>query len=160
MRFRAIVIAFAVMVYVLFGMSLASSQSLDSAKQFLASVYAAYTYNGNPPPIDAGGTDAIVSPSLFRLIQKNQSILNGEAGCLDVDPICRCQDFDVEVTGIEVEMQGRRRARALVSFQNFNQSDEVWFDLVWVNGGWRIDDIKDSQGQHGLRDALKMEIEN
>ena len=145
-------------VFAFFGAQPALAQSADSAKHFLASLYAAYTYNGTPPAIDTKGKDAIASPSLLKLIAKNRRALNDEAGVLDADPVCQCQDFDLKTSAIEVELAGRNRAKATVAFTNFNHPDKVRLNLVWADGRWRIDDIRGSHESRSLREALAAEI--
>ncbi|WP_233873504.1 DUF3828 domain-containing protein [Paraburkholderia adhaesiva] len=148
----------AVMAWMLFGVQPALAQDIDSAKHFLASLYSAYTYNGTPPAIDTTGKDAIASPSLLKLIAKNRQALKGEAGVLGTDPVCQCQDFDLKTSDIEVRMTGRRKAKATVTFSNFHNPDKVQLSLVWIDGRWRIDDIRGSKQSRSLREALKAEI--
>lgn len=140
------------------GMQPALAQSVDSAKRFLQTVYGAYTFNGDPPGIDTSGSHAIASPSLMRVIRKDQRALKGEAGYLGMDPVCRCQDFDITTTGIDVTVAKRHTAKAVVSFTNFKEPHQVEFDLVWVRGRWLIDDIRAADDRRSLREALQAEI--
>jgi hypothetical protein len=68
------------------------------------------------------------------LIRIDQSVMRGEAGVLDMDPICRCQDFDLKTTAVEVTMSGSRQSRAKVSFENLGERHDVNFNLVWGEG--------------------------
>ncbi|MEM5459248.1 DUF3828 domain-containing protein [Paraburkholderia phytofirmans] len=156
MRLRACVLA--LIAWAVLSMQPAFAQSAASAQRFLQTVYSAYTFNGDPPGIEAAGSHAIASPSLLQLIRKDQRALKGEAGYLDMDPICRCQDFDVKTTGIEVTVAKRQKAKAVVSFTNFRKPNRVELDLVWVRGKWLIDDIRGSDDRRSLRDALQAEI--
>ncbi|WP_240975859.1 DUF3828 domain-containing protein [Paraburkholderia aromaticivorans] len=146
------------MVWAALGVHPARAQSIASAEQFLQAVYSAYAFNGDPPGIDASGSHALSSPSLLQLIREDQRALKGEAGYLDMDPICRCQDFDVKTTSIDAMVASRQKAKAIVSFTNFQKPKKVEFDLVWVRGRWLIDDIRSSDDRRSLRDALRAEI--
>ncbi|CAN7759661.1 YbjP/YqhG family protein [Caballeronia sp. LjRoot34] len=151
--FRAILVAWAVL-----GAQSAFAQSVDSARQFLTGIYATYTKDGTPPRFSGVGSNAIVSPSLVKLIKRDQRVLRGEAGVLDMDPLCRCQDFDLKTTGVAVTMLARLKAAGTVSFENLGSRHEVTFSLVWSGGGWRIDDIREGN-QPSLRRALRAEIQ-
>lgn len=150
--------ALAAIAWAVLGLHPALAQSADSAKRFLQSVYGAYTFNGDPPGIEASGSHAIASPSLLQLIGKNQRALKGEAGYLDMDPVCRCQDFDVKTTRIDITVAKRRNATAVVSFTNFKAPQKVELKLVWVRGRWLIDDIKGGDDRRSLREALQAEM--
>ncbi|MDR8401091.1 MULTISPECIES: DUF3828 domain-containing protein [Paraburkholderia] len=136
----------------------ALAQNVDSARRFLQGVYGAYTFNGDPPGIEASGSHAIASPSLLQLIRKDRRALKGEAGYLDMDPLCRCQDFDVKTTGIEVRVETHHKATAVVAFTNFKEPRKVELDLLWVRGRWLIDDIRGSDDRRSLRAVLQTEI--
>lgn len=155
-RWRACTVA--AIAWAALGMHPALAQSADSAKRFLQSVYGAYTFNGDPPGIEATGAHAIASPSLLQLIGKDQRALKGEAGYLDMDPLCRCQDFDVKTTAIDVTVEKHHKAKAIVAFTNFREPRKVEFDLLWVRGRWLIDDIRSGDDRRGLREALQTEI--
>jgi uncharacterized membrane protein (DUF2068 family) len=70
MRLRACVLA--LIAWAVLSMQPAFAQSAASAQRFLQTVYSAYTFNGDPPGIEAAGSHAIASPSLLQLIRKGQ----------------------------------------------------------------------------------------
>lgn len=82
----------------------------------------------------------------------------GKGGTLDVDPYCKCQDFDpakfrhriqsVSVTG--------ERARAVVDLDLFGSGpgDPFWIDFVHTGRGWRVDDVEGSEG--GIKAAMRL----
>lgn len=144
--------------WVVIGSQSAFAQSVESAKQFLTGIYAAYTKDGRPAQLSGVERTGVASPSLATLIKLDQHVLRGEAGVLDMDPICRCQDFDLKTSGIEVTMRAPHKAAGMVSFENLGTRHNVTLSLVWSNGQWRIDDIREGS-QPSLRRALKAEIE-
>lgn len=133
------------------------AQDARSAEPFLRQVYAQYKAGGTP--IDPTGPDArtIYDPALLALILTDRKAVNGEAGVLDADPICACQDYDIKTIKLSVRSKGAGRAEATASFHNLGQATVVRFDLSSVGGNWRIADIH-QKGLGSLRKALADEI--
>ncbi|MFC0400780.1 DUF3828 domain-containing protein [Paraburkholderia rhizosphaerae] len=136
----------------------AFAQSAASAQHFVEQLYGGYTLDGNPTDLRTSGRDAIASPSLLALIRKDQQVMRGEAGYLDMDPLCQCQDFDIKDTLVKVHMRTKSRADADVSFSNYGAAQQVMLSLVWHNGRWRIDDVSSANDARSLREALTQEI--
>ncbi|PZO55166.1 MAG: hypothetical protein DCF16_03860 [Alphaproteobacteria bacterium] len=65
---------------------------------------------------------------------------------LDFDPLIDAQDYqltDLNVTTDSVVENSHATARA--SFNNGGAPVEVVYDLVWENGGWRVDNVRTSR---------------
>jgi len=130
------------------------AQTPSDARQFLETVYAQYTPSGTPTAMYDAKAASVLSPSLFRLVQENAKVLQGDVGILDADPVCVCQDYDtIHVARIDVQSDGERRANASVTFSNLQSRQTVRFKLVAVGHAWRIDDIG-SADVPSLRAAL------
>ena len=65
----------------------------------------------------------------------------GEMGALDFDPYIDGQDFDLADLVIGEPQQVGDRATVDVTFTNFGEPRHIVYDLVYENGGWRIDDV-------------------
>jgi len=118
-----------------------SAQDLGAAKAFVTGLYAAY---GKPPGPDYLGRQAkaVFSPALLGLMARDAARTpKGEVGALDGDPICNCQDHEITGVSVVVTETGSGRATAIVGFRNFGRAESVGLDLVWAQGGWRVDDV-------------------
>ena len=65
---------------------------------------------------------------------------------LDFDPLIDAQDYqlsDLNVTTDSVVENSHATVRA--NFVNAGAMSEVVYDLVWENGGWRVDNIRTSR---------------
>jgi hypothetical protein len=133
------------------------AQDAGSAEQFLRGIYDRYKAKGTP--IDSSGAEAatLYDAPLLALIKADQKAVDGEAGVLDADPICACQDHDVRSVKIAVRPLGKARAEATATFENLGKTTRVQFALTAVDGAWRIADIHE-KGIGSLTKALKDEI--
>ena len=130
------------------------AQGIDS---FLHAVYARYTADGAPPDIDDAQAATIYESSLLALMHEDRRVLQGEAGVLDADPLCACQDHDVRALKWVLESAGADRWSAHVSFNNLGSAQHVVLSLVRSGPGWRIADIR-SDNIPSLRASLQDEI--
>jgi len=65
---------------------------------------------------------------------------------LDFDPLIDAQDYqltNLNVTTDSVVENSHATARA--SFANGGAQTEIIYDLVWENGGWRVDNVRTSR---------------
>jgi hypothetical protein len=137
-----------------------AAQSLDSAKAFLAGLYAGYQHGGEP---DSLGPRAgkIFTPRLLTLIRLDEARAKGEVGILDGDPICDCQDpGGLKVQSLAVAAAGAGHARAKVAISLDGDVRRLTFDLEEHGQGWRIADVhsKDTPSLVGLLEGgLKQE---
>jgi hypothetical protein len=64
---------------------------------------------------------------------------------LDFDPVINAQDW--QLSGLEVSTDGvvqSSHAVVRARFVNMGRQDEVLYDLIWENDGWRVDNIRSS----------------
>lgn len=146
----------------------ACAQDANQAKRFLEEIYRHYDHHG--PGIDFTGSNSkkVFDSSLIQLVQADKKALGpDEAGVLDGDPICGCQDWDgIWNLKIAVQMLGVRRATATVSFALFapkpgSDSDLRLLEITLVpeSGQWRIDNIVDKSNPRAPF-SLRVELEN
>jgi len=150
---RSLLAAFVVACGLLLSAQLARAAD-PGPKKFLEEIYRHYGADGDA--IDFAGADGetVFSQSLVDLIRTDREQAAGEAGALDFDPICMCQDFNIKAVKVTVKPGPGDHTMASVSFTNFDQPQKIDVDLVKTPAGWRIDDL------HGpdvasLKDYLK-----
>lgn len=118
-------------------------QEADSAEVFLRNLYQPYNTGKAVNPAGALAP-SIFEPGLLALIRRDQALAHGEIGKLDHDPICNCQDYEaLTALTIAVALESHKTARAKVSFLNGIEPFTVEFQLLRVNGKWRIYDIRE-----------------
>jgi Protein of unknown function (DUF3828) len=142
-----------------------NAQAVDSATQFVRAIYIKYGSNGGPPSLFEENAGAIFHSSLIALAREDQTAVGpGEAGVIDYDPVCNCQDADVkfEHLKIQVEVATEDSSRANVTFTDENGLPEtIVLVLRKENEQWRIYDIENHgrRGRPSLRAALEKEIQ-
>ena len=142
-----------------------NAQVVDSAAQFVRAIYSKYGPNGGPPSLFEENAGTVFHSSLIELAREDQTAVGpGEAGVIDYDPICNCQDTNVKFEHFKLQIQpaGESSCRATVSFADENGLPET---LVLVlnkeDEQWRIYDIENHGrgGRPSLRAALEKEIQ-
>ena len=130
---------------VFFTQQLAFAQSEKDAESFIRVTYKKYdTKSLAGPDFTGRNASAVFSPSLVKLIRRDQKEARGEVGRLDGDPICDCQDADgLKLTEVRVAMGPESKATAFVTllFPSDASARDLQLNLVWLAQGWRIDDI-------------------
>lgn len=113
-----------------------------SAEAFLRGLYAKYAPGGKPTPFVYPEAAAIVDAPMLALLKTDRDRSNGEVGAMDMDPICRCQDWQaLKVASLSVSMTGADAATADVTFSDLGERQTLHFSLVRSKAGWRIHDI-------------------
>jgi hypothetical protein len=97
---------------------------------------------------------AYFAKGLLSLYLKDQSESKGEVGKLDFDPLYDAQDFDIKDFSVALVSQQKDSAEVAASFKNIGTSEKIVFLLSNTAQGWRITDIKYSDGRT-LKDILK-----
>src|SRR6516225_2199899 len=97
---------------------------------------------------------AYFEKGLLSLFLKDQSESKGEVGKLDFDPLYDAQDFDIKDFSIALVAQQKDSAEVAASFKNIGTNEKIVFLLSNTAQGWRITDIKYSDGQT-LKGILK-----
>lgn len=139
------------LVAVSIGISAAAAAE-ETPRAFLERLYAAYGPHGKGNNFSYPQARAIVDASLLALLKHDQVMSKGEVGALDGDPVCQCQDWGAfKVLSIRSEATAPDHATGDVAFSNTGQKQSVHYDLVLVNGGWKIHDLssKDTPSLQG-----------
>src|ERR1700751_158385 len=137
----------------------------DSAAQFVQAIYDRYGPKGDPPSLFDETAGAVFHSSLIALALEDQKAVGpGEAGVIDYDPVCNCQDTDIKFKDLKIQVQaaGENSRSARVSFADDNGSIEtIVLVLRKENEQWRIYDIENHGrgGRPSLRAALEKEIQ-
>jgi len=97
---------------------------------------------------------AYFEKGLLSLFLKDQSESKGEVGKLDFDPLYDAQDFGIKDFSIALIAQQKDSAEVAASFKNIGTSEKIVFLLSNTAQGWRITDIKYSDGRT-LKDILR-----
>ena len=64
---------------------------------------------------------------------------------LDFDPLIDAQDYQLTNLNVVTEaLAENSHATVRASFANAGRPTEVVYDMVWENGGWRVDNIRAS----------------
>ena len=121
-----------------------------SAKDFVTKIYSAYKGKDAQGAFGTAEEElmAVFEPSLAKLILKDgeEAEKKGEAPKLDGDPFVSAQDWDIESFDIDVKDAGKDKATATVSFKNIGMPTTVTLDLVKLAAGWRVNNIRWSDG--------------
>lgn len=125
------------------GLAPATAEELASAQGFVRHLYAPYITGTAFTPLGPNAP-SVFAPDLLHLIRQNQSQSDGEAGLLDHDPLCACQDYG-RLTAFEIAIKpaDTSHADANVSFQNGSTTEALTLRLAQVDGQWRVADVKE-----------------
>jgi hypothetical protein len=118
----------------------AAEPDAASARAFVEKLYSAY--HGDGPDYLGRLRSRVFSPRMVALLRRDEKLTpKGDVGALDGDPICDCQDFDIN--RVEVKLGPIRGGRTVadVRFLNFKDWQTVRLDLIAMGAGWRIDNI-------------------
>jgi hypothetical protein len=143
----------------------APSDAADAAdaKAFLVGLYAHYqtNKNNNFNMFDTNSS-AVFDPDTLALLRADTKALKGDLGEIDGDWLCDCQDFTSIQATVNVTSATPTTAEATADFHDTvdpRPSERDTFDLVKVNGAWRIHDMS-TPGQPPLRKTLQDEIQS
>jgi hypothetical protein len=141
------------------------AKEVDGATQFVHEIYSRYGPNGGPPSLFEENAGSIFHTSLVALAREDQTAVGpGEAGVIDYDPVCNCQDTDIKFKHLKIQIGAATgdSSRANVTFTDLNGLPEtIVLVLRKENEQWRIYDIENHGrgGRPSLRAALEREIE-
>src|SRR4029078_12685047 len=127
------------------------------AQKFLEAIYKKYVGQNTPGVIFDNNEAALAyfTPELAAMIagDAGRAQKNDEPPLLDGDPFVGAQDWDIKDVAITVKDTAPDKAMGLVSFTNMSEGQTVELDLRKLPQGWRIDEIRWSDGS--LRELLK-----
>jgi hypothetical protein len=142
-----------------------NTKATDGVSQFVQAVYNRYGPNGDPPSLFEENAGAVFHSSLIALAREDQRAVGpGDAGVIDDDPVCNCQDTDVkfEHLKLQIEVTNENSCKVAVNFADQNGAQTpIVLVLVKENEQWRIYDIENHgrRGRPSLRAALEKEIQ-
>jgi hypothetical protein len=145
--------------------TLAAAGATDSAdaKAFLDGLYAHYqsATNNNFQMFDANVAQ-VFDADTIALLKADAKGNHGEVGAIDGDWLCNCQDFTHIVATVTVQSATPTTAQATADFSDTGEPNSARqqdsFDLVKVNGAWRIHDLTIKGQGPSLRQTLQKEI--
>ncbi len=124
----------------------AGGAALADPRAFVVDIYTQYTDN-EAPVLDWNGEDAarLFEPQLAAAIASDarEAGARGEVSdVLDFDPFVQAQDYEITALKITVLQSQARSAELLVTFRNAGRPTALRFDLVRLESGWRIHDMR------------------
>jgi hypothetical protein len=138
----------------------------ETAQRFVEGLYARYGPDGSPANLSRDNAAAAFDPSLIALAKADAAAVGqGNAGVLDYDPLCDCQETDVDFPGLKITThpESASHATATVVFHDVNQKPiKIVLSLVRSANGWRIFNVEDftGPGPHtDLRTLLNSDIQ-
>jgi hypothetical protein len=113
---------------------------------FLRAIYAPYLkpdFKGQP----YWHVSRFFAPELARAIEADmrEAKRRGHVPKLDGDPFLDAQDWEIKNLAIAVKADGPK-ATGEVTFDNLGKATKITIDLVQIQAGWRIADIKAPSG--------------
>jgi Protein of unknown function (DUF3828) len=115
-------------------------------------------HNGKADPLQYPASKKLLGAyfekGLLSLFLKDESESKGEVGKLDFDPLYAAQDFDIKDFSVALVAEQKDSAEVTASFKNIGTSKKIVFLLLPSAQGWRITDIKYSDGST-LKGILK-----
>ena len=104
----------------------------------IKAIYATYATDNDNPALEN-----TYSTRLQALIDKDaRDTPEGEVGRIDWDVFINGQDWKLSKLKIALVSKTADRAQVRATFKNFDEANDMLFDLVRENGAWRIDDIQ------------------
>jgi Protein of unknown function (DUF3828) len=126
-----------------------SSPGATSPTKVVTDLYSAHSGKADPLQYPASKKllGAYFEKRLLSLFLKDQSESKGEIGKLDFDPLYAAQDFEIKDFSVVMVTQQKDSAEIAASFKNMGTSEKIVFLLSNTAQGWRISDIKYSDGR-------------
>lgn len=94
-----------------------------------------------------GLVDKYFTKKLSQLIWNDAVSSKGEVGALDFNPIYDAQDYEIKNLSIRQLKGDNDKAEVAVSFENFGVKVDIIYSVILTKHGWRIDNIKYSNGR-------------
>lgn len=131
-----------------FSFSVLAASAPLTVEQTLRQLYQPYTESRDPVPLYTQGESRIVSSRLAQAFKMDNELTpQGDAGTIDWDPRCGCQDYEhLVVEQITVTDSSENSATAFVRVRQFKDGDSrstIEYRLVKEQDRWLIDDIID-----------------
>jgi hypothetical protein len=116
---------------------LAAAQPYDTPQALLEAFYEPY-FSG-----EFNDDEAQFRSQALQALYDNDAQVTpaGEMGALSFDPYIDGQDFDIADFEIGAPGIAGEYASADVTFTNFGEPRSLTYELVFEDGGWKIDDV-------------------
>ena len=133
-----------------------NSPAAPSPTKVVTDLYRAHKGKADPlqDPASKKLLGAYFEKGLLSLYLKDQAESHGEVGKLEFDPLYNAQDFEIKDFSVAVVSQKKDSAEVAASFKNMGKDEKIVFLLSNSAQGWRITDIKYSDGST-LKGILK-----
>lgn len=121
----------------------------EAAQKFVTDIYAQYSGPDTGIVLDTReAAEKYFTPEVVELMEKDgeQAAQDDSPPALDGDPFVGAQDWDIKNVAVSVTDISPERAVGLVTFANQGEQKLVQLDLKKLDTGWRIDDIRWSDG--------------
>ncbi|MET0437902.1 MAG: DUF3828 domain-containing protein [Devosia sp.] len=125
----------------------ALAQPYETPQELLEAFYEPY-FSGDFPEFESDFRSAALN-ALYEADAENTP--EGEIGALDFDPYIDGQDFDLADLVIGEPEESEGFATVDVTFTNFGEPRHIVYDLVYEDGGWRIDDLAGENADFSYR---------
>lgn len=136
--------------FVVFSAGFSPAAADDAAQRFVAGIYAQYGGPNTPGvPLETREVaEHYFTPEIVELMEQDgeRAAEDDSPPALDGDPFVGAQDWDIKNVAVSVTDVSSERAVALVTFVNQGEQKLVQLDLKKIAAGWRIDDIRWSDG--------------
>jgi hypothetical protein len=133
-----------------------SSPAPTSPTKVVTDLY--HAHKGKPDPLEDPASKKLLGAyfekGLLSLYLKDQEESKGEVGKLEFDPLYNAQDFEIKDFSVALVTQKKDSADVVASFKNMGKNEKIVFLLSNTAQGWRITDIKYSNGPT-LKEILK-----
>ena len=117
--------------------SLAAAQTYDTPQALLEAFYEPY-FSGNFPEDES----QFRSAALQELYDTDAELTpEGEMGAISFDPYIDGQDYEITEFDIGAPGIAGDYASADVTFNNFGEPRALTYELVFEDGGWKVDDV-------------------
>jgi len=125
----------------------ALAQNYDTPTAMLKAFYKPYIAGDLPD--DQEGFRSEWLNSLYQADE--ESTPEGEMGAIEFDPYIDGQDYQITDFDIEELEVSDDAATVAVTFKNMGEPTTITYDLVYENGGWRIDDLAGENSDFSYR---------
>jgi hypothetical protein len=132
------------------------ASAATSPAKIVSDLYSAHRGKADPLqyPASKNLLGAYFDAGLLSLFLNDQSESQGEVGKVDFDPLYAAQDFEIKDFSVRLIAQQKHSAEVAAFFKNIGTREKIGFLLSNTGQGWRITDIKYSDGRT-LKGILK-----
>lgn len=134
-------------------------QGLSTPASFLTAIYKHYLSTDTPFTTLNENAPSFYEPGMLALMAEDARFNEGSVGAIEADPICRCQDW----SSISADIRVLRGTAATASVRvvitdtgvSYTKRETLTYELVKVEGSWRIRDIVASDKSSLRQDLIR-----